>query len=80
VSKSPDILEALLRPPSGDDAIDRKALASLLVEIAESLKPELRTERNGVHPRDLQLEQLRTLLVGREIETLWRLTGIVDDP
>jgi outer membrane protein OmpA-like peptidoglycan-associated protein len=80
VSKSPDILEALLRPPSGDDAIDRKALAGLLVEIAESLKPELRAERNGVHPRDLQLEQLRTLLVGREIETLWRLTGIVDDP
>ena len=80
MSNSPDILEALLRPPSGDDAIDRKALASLLVEIAESLKPELRAERNGVHPRDLQLEQLRTLLVGREIETLSRLTGVVDDP
>jgi outer membrane protein OmpA-like peptidoglycan-associated protein len=80
VSNSPDILEALLRPPSGDDAIDRKALASLLVEIAESLKPELRAQRNGVTPRDLQLEQLRTLLVGREIETLSRLTGVVDDP
>jgi outer membrane protein OmpA-like peptidoglycan-associated protein len=80
VTASPDILEALLRPPSGDDAIDRKALASLLVEIAESLKPELRTERNGVTPRDLQLEQLRTLLVGREIETVWRLAGVVDDP
>ena len=80
MSTYPDILEGLLRSPSGDDAIDRKALASLLVEIAESLKPELRAERNGVQPRDLQLEQLRTLLVGREIETLWRLTGIVDDP
>jgi len=80
VTASPDILEALLRPPSGDDAIDRKALASLLVEIAESLKPELRAERNGVTPRDLQLEQLRTLLVGREIETVWRLAGVVDDP
>jgi len=80
VSTYPDILEALLRPPSGDDAIDRKALASLLVEIAESLKPELRAERNGVTPRDLQLEQLRTLLVGREIETVWRLAGTVDDP
>ena len=80
MSNSPDILEALLRPPSGDDAIDRKALASLLVEIAESLKPELRAERNGVTPRDLQLEQLRSLLVGREIETLSRLTGVVDDP
>ena len=80
MSTSPDILEALLRPPSGDDAIDRKALASLLVEIAESLKPELRAERNGVHPGDVQLEQLRSLLVGREIETLSRLTGVVDDP
>lgn len=77
---SPDILEGLLRSSSGDDAIDRKALARLLVEIAESLKPELRTERNGVLPRDLQLEQLRTLLVGREIETVWRLAGTVDDP
>ena len=77
MSTYPDILEGLLRSPSGDDAIDRKALASLLVEIAESLKPELRAERNGVHPRDLQLEQLRTLLVGREIETVWRLAGTI---
>ncbi len=70
----------LLRPPAGDDSIDRKALASLLVEIARSLKPEVRPEQNGVRPGDLQLEQLRTLLVGREIETLSRLTGLVDDP
>jgi outer membrane protein OmpA-like peptidoglycan-associated protein len=80
VTAFPDILEELLRPRSGDDAIDRKALARLLVEIAESLKPELRAERNGVTPRDLQLEQLRNLLVGREIETVWRLAGVVDDP
>ena len=80
VSTSPDILERLLRPPAGDDAIDRKALAGLLVEIAQSLKPELRAQQNGVHPGDLQLEQLRTLLVGREIETLSRLAGMVDDP
>jgi outer membrane protein OmpA-like peptidoglycan-associated protein len=80
VTASPDILERLLRPPSGDGAIDRKALAGLLIEIAESLKPELRAERNGIRPGDLQLERLRTLLVGREIETLSRLTGVVDDP
>jgi hypothetical protein len=80
VSNSPDILEGLLRPPSGDGAIDRKALAGLLIEIARSLKPELRAQQNGVRPGDLQLEQLRTLLVGREIETLSRLTGVVDDP
>ncbi len=80
MSTSPDILEGLLRPHSGDDAIDRKALAGLLIEIAQSLKPELRSQQNGVRPGDLQLEQLRTLLVGREIETLSRLTGVVDDP
>ena len=80
MSTSPDILEGLLRPPSGDDAIDRKALAGLLVEIAQNLKPELRAQQNGVRPGDLQLEQLRTLLVGREIETLSRLAGVVDDP
>jgi outer membrane protein OmpA-like peptidoglycan-associated protein len=80
VTDSPDIFERLLCPPSGDSAIDRKALAGLLVEIAQSLKPELRGQQNGVHPGDLQLEQLRTLLVGREIETLSRLTGVVDDP
>ena len=80
MTASPDILERLLRPPSGDSAIDRKVLAGLLVEIAQSLKPELRGQQNGVHPGDLQLEQLRTLLVGREIETLSRLTGVVDDP
>ena len=80
VSTSPDILEGLLRSPSGEDAIDRKALAGLLIEIAQSLKPELRAQQNGVHPGDLQLEQLRTLLVGREIETLSRLAGMVDDP
>ncbi len=55
-------------------------MAGLLVEIAQRLKPELRAQPNGVHSSDLQLEQLRTLLVGREIETLWRLTGVMDDP
>jgi outer membrane protein OmpA-like peptidoglycan-associated protein len=80
VTRSPDILEELLRAPAGNGAIDRKALASLLVEIAQSLKPELRRQQNGVRPGDLQLEQLRTLLLGREIETLSRLTGVVDDP
>ena len=80
MTRSPDILEGLLRPPPGEGAIDRKALAGLLVEIAHSLRPELRGQQNGVPPGDLQLEQLRTLLVGREIETLSRLAGVVDDP
>jgi OOP family OmpA-OmpF porin len=80
VTQSPDILEGLLRSLPSDSAIDRKALASLLVEIAQSLKPELRGQQNGVRPGDLQLEQLRTLLVGREIQTLSRITGVMDDP
>jgi outer membrane protein OmpA-like peptidoglycan-associated protein len=74
------MLEGLLRPPSGDVGIDRKALAGLLLEIAQSLKPELRAQQNGVLPADLRLDQLRTLLLGREIEVLSRLSGVVDDP
>ena len=74
------MLEGLLLPPSGDVGIDRKALAGLLLEIAQSLKPELRAQQNGVLPADLRLDQLRTLLLGREIEVLSRLTGVVDDP
>ena len=52
------MLEGLLRPPSGDVGIDRKALAGLLLEIAQSLKPELRAQQNGVLPADLRLDQL----------------------
>lgn len=80
MNASADILEGLLRPASGDSEIDRKALAALLVEIAQNLRPELRGQQDGTPPSDLQLEQLRTLLVGREIETLSRLTDVVDDP
>jgi outer membrane protein OmpA-like peptidoglycan-associated protein len=80
VSTSSDILEGLLRPSAGDAAIDRKALAGLLLEIAENLKPELRAEPNGVKAGDLRLEQLRTLVLGREIETLSRLTSTVEIP
>jgi outer membrane protein OmpA-like peptidoglycan-associated protein len=80
VTRSPDILAGLLRSSPDDSAIDRKALASLLVEIAQSLQPELRGQQNGVRPGDLQLEQLRTLLVGGEIQTLSRITGVMDDP
>jgi outer membrane protein OmpA-like peptidoglycan-associated protein len=72
--------EGLLLPPSGDAGIDRKALAGLLLEIAQSLKPELRAQQNGILPADLRLDQLRTLVLGREIEVLSRLTGVVDDP
>jgi outer membrane protein OmpA-like peptidoglycan-associated protein len=80
VSASPDILELLLRPSSRDIGIDRKALAGMLLELAHNVKPELREQQNGVLAADLRLEQLRTLLLGREIEVLARLSGVVDDP
>jgi outer membrane protein OmpA-like peptidoglycan-associated protein len=81
VSTFPDILEGLLlRPSSGDTGIDRKALAGLLLEIAQNLQPEVRAQQNGLHPGDLRLEQLRTLLLGREIEVLSRLSDVVEDP
>jgi outer membrane protein OmpA-like peptidoglycan-associated protein len=80
VSTSPDILEWLLRPSSRDIGIDRKALAGMLLELAHNVKPELREQQNGVLPADLRLEQLRTLLLGREIEVLSRLRGVVEDP
>ncbi|UCI08762.1 OmpA family protein [Mesorhizobium sp. B1-1-8] len=60
--------------------MDRKVLAGLLLEIAHDLRPELRAERNGIHASDLRLEQLRTLLVGREIEVLSRLQDVLEDP
>src|SRR5262245_34690475 len=43
------------------------ALAGLLIEIAQSLKPELRGQQNGVRPGDLQLEQLRTFARPRPV-------------
>ena len=60
--------------------IDRKALAGLLVELARNVEPRFGAEPNGVRPIDPRLEQLRTLLVGREIEVLSRLSEVVEDP
>jgi outer membrane protein OmpA-like peptidoglycan-associated protein len=74
------MLEWLRHPPSSDAAIDRKALAGLLVEIAHNLKPELRSEPNGTLPADLRLEQLRSLVLGREIQVLSRLSDVMEDP
>lgn len=77
---SPAILDFLLRPSSHGNSIDRKALAGRLIEIARHLKPELEQELTGVPAGDQQLERLRTLLVGREIEVLSRLSSVVEDP
>ncbi len=63
-----------------DSGIDRKALAALLLEIAQDLKPELRAEQNDVSASDLRLQELRTLLLGNEIEILSRLQAVLEDP
>jgi outer membrane protein OmpA-like peptidoglycan-associated protein len=83
-------LEWLFRPSSGDTVtdqdgldragIDRKTLAGLLVELARNVEPRFGAEPSGVRPIDPRLEQLRTLLVGHEIEVLSRLSEVVEDP
>jgi outer membrane protein OmpA-like peptidoglycan-associated protein len=73
VSASPDTLERLLRPASGDTGIDRKVLADLLLELARSMKPDIGAPPTGLSRADPRLAQLRTLLLGREIEALSRL-------
>jgi OOP family OmpA-OmpF porin len=73
-------LERLLYPASSDAGIDREALAGLLTELARSIEPESAGRFSGVTPIDPRLEQLRALLVGREIEILKRLSEIVEDP
>ncbi len=76
----PDPLAELLRPFSHDTGIDRKALAGLLLDVARNVKPDLGALPAGVSPVDLRLEQLRTLLLGREIELLSRLSEVIEDP
>jgi OOP family OmpA-OmpF porin len=80
VQTSGATLEWLLRPAASDTGIDRKALAGLLVELARNVRPEAGAEPTGVVPIDPRLTQLRTLLVGQELEVLARLQGTVEDP
>jgi outer membrane protein OmpA-like peptidoglycan-associated protein len=81
VSPSPAAaLEELLRRPPGDAVVNRKALAGLLVELARNVGPDACAAASGVAPVDPRLEQLRTLLVGREIEAVTRLSEVVEDP
>lgn len=80
MSTSAATLEWLLRPAAGEAGIDRKALAGLLVELARNVEPGIGVEPAGPRPVDPRLEQLRTLLVGREIEVLTRLSEVVENP
>ena len=51
------------------------------MDIAQNVKPDLRdTPTTNVPYVDTRLEQLRALLLGREIEILSRLTAIIEDP
>ena len=73
MSASPDTLDRLLHPVPDDTRIDRKVLADLLLEIARSMKPGIDAPPTGPPRADPLLEQLRTLLLGKEIEALSRL-------
>jgi outer membrane protein OmpA-like peptidoglycan-associated protein len=80
VNTSAESLEWLLRPSSSDNSINRKALAGLLLELAWNVEPELSSKSNGVVPIDPRLLQLRSLLLGREIKELSRLSELIEDP
>ncbi|MBV8070312.1 MAG: OmpA family protein [Acidobacteriaceae bacterium] len=80
MSAPPDLLEWLVRSGSGDSGIDRKALAGVLLDIARSVRPDLPPAPNGETPIDIRLEELRRLLLGREIEIVSRLSHVVEDP
>jgi outer membrane protein OmpA-like peptidoglycan-associated protein len=78
-SSAAETLEWLFHPRPADGAIDRKALAGLLVELARAVEPT--TEQpDGVPPSDPRLEELRRLILGREIDLLERLRQVIDDP
>lgn len=72
-------LERLLHISSSESSLDRQALARLLAELARSVDANVAAA--GEIPRfDPRLEQLRTLLLGREIESLGRLSRQIDEP
>lgn len=73
MSASFDTLERLLRPDAVNDGVDRKMLAGLLLAAAQTMKPDAERPTSGALATDIKLEQLRLLLLGREIEALSRL-------
>jgi outer membrane protein OmpA-like peptidoglycan-associated protein len=80
VSASPDLLDWLVRPDPGTSGIDRKALASALLNIARNVQPDCPLASGDGALLDIRLEQLRTLLLGREIDAVSRLTRVIEDP
>jgi len=68
------------RTASNDKEIDREALARLLIEIARNVDPDYRAQFETVPTADPRMEQLRQLLVSREISELSRVTQLLDEP
>jgi outer membrane protein OmpA-like peptidoglycan-associated protein len=80
VSTSAAPLEWLLSPAAIDTGLDRKMLAGLLLELARNVDANVGLEPTGITPFDPRLEQLRTLLLGREIELSRHFSEVLDDP
>jgi outer membrane protein OmpA-like peptidoglycan-associated protein len=80
VSTSAAPLEWLLSPAAIDTGPDRKVLAGLLLELARNVDANVGVEPTGIVPFDPRLEELRTLLLGREIELSRHLSQVLDDP
>ncbi|HVQ62216.1 MAG TPA: hypothetical protein VMS53_09060, partial [Burkholderiales bacterium] len=55
-------------------------LAGLLVELARNIDARVDSQPTGITPFDLRLDQLRTLLLGREIELTKHFSEVLDDP
>ena len=80
MSASAAPLEWLLTPAAIDTGLDRKTLAGLLLELARNVDSGVGVESTGITPFDPRLEQLRTLLLGREIELSRHFSQVLDDP
>lgn len=72
------MLDVETEQPSSD-SFDRKALAGHLMEIARQLKPNVESPPH-VPMSDKQLSELRSLLLGREINQLEKLSHEVENP
>jgi outer membrane protein OmpA-like peptidoglycan-associated protein len=80
VSTSAAPLDWLLSPAAIDSGLDRKMLAGLLFELARNVDANVGMAPTGIVPFDPRLEQLRFLLLGREIEMSRHFSQVLDDP
>ena len=80
MSASAAPLEWLLTPAAIESGLDCKTLAGLLLELARNVDSGVGVESTGITPFDPRLEQLRTLLLGREIELSRHFSQVLDDP